>query len=169
MPGKKQDERLDPAPEDTKLAKQVPEPAKNKNPKPEPSSPPQQAKDIRRHWDKFAEYVKERKTWMSHILQICDKAEEKNNELILKFIQDTDCAMLRRGDNLKLLARFAQDFFQKELKIKIMVRGNRNNVKNNDDAVRAERRALANDPLVQTAAEIFGGRLVGVRTGPRFR
>jgi DNA polymerase-3 subunit gamma/tau len=158
---------IDPPLEPVKQKDPAPPSIKNKNPEPVLSSG--QTKNVRLHWDEFTVYVKERKTWMAHILQICDKVEEKDNDLILKFLQDTDCVMLRQGDNLKFLARYAQDFFQKELKIKIMVRGNQNNSKNDDDTIRAERRALANDPLVQTAAEIFGGRVVSVRTGPRFR
>jgi hypothetical protein len=32
-----------------------------------------------------------------------------------------------------------------------------------------ERRALANDPLVEMATEVLGGRVMNIRTGPRSR
>ncbi len=157
-----------PPPEKHKPPEKVPEPESIK--RPEPVAAGGQTRDVRLHWDQFTAYVKDRKTWMAHTLQICDKVEEKDHELILKFIQENDCTMLRQDDNLKALARFAQDFFQKEFKVKVMIRGgDTDGNANNDDTISAERRALANDHLVRTASEIFGGRVVSVRTGPRFR
>ena len=141
---------------------------------PEPSveksfAPATHQKNVRRNWDDFAAYVKDRKPWMSHVLQLCDRVEEHDNDLIMIFSQPTDSKILEQGENMKLLTRYSQDFFQKELKPKLRVRGGKDASGNSDDSVREERRALANDPLVRMATEIFGGRVGSVRTGPKFR
>ena len=141
---------------------------------PEPSvakslAPATHQKDVRKNWDDFAAYVKERKPWMSHVLQLCDRVEEHDNALIMIFSQATDSKILEQSENMKLLTRYVQDFFQKELKPRLRVRGGEDASGNSDDSVREERRALANDPLVRMATEVFGGRVASVRTGPKFR
>ncbi|MEA3547167.1 MAG: DNA polymerase III subunit gamma/tau [Thermodesulfobacteriota bacterium] len=141
---------------------------------PEPSgakslAPATHQKDVRKNWNDFAAYVKERKPWMSHVLQLCDRVEEHDNALIMIFSQPTDSKILEQSENMKLLTRYVQDFFQKELKPRLRVRGGEDASGNSDDSVREERRALANDPLVRMATEVFGGRVASVRTGPKFR
>ena len=130
-----------------------------------------QQKDVRKNWEEFIDYVKSRKQWMAHVLRLCANVKEKGKELILKFDEETDCKVLKERENLNFLTEFAQDFFQKEFTIKIQVRGNTEGNGSGEDteSPQEERRALANDPLVQMTTEIFGGQVVGIRTGPRSR
>lgn len=128
-------------------------------------------RDVRRHWDDFVEYVRERKRWMAHVLRLCASAREEGNDLVLKFDDPSDCTVLQEHDNLKLLSEFAQDFFQREFRVVFNVRGSKSTGGSTDDpeSPQEERRALAGDPLVQMATEVFGGQVAGVRTGPRSR
>jgi DNA polymerase-3 subunit gamma/tau len=128
-------------------------------------------KDVRKNWNEFAEYVKERKQWMAQVLQLCENPREENACLIIRFDNPSDCLLLKKIDNLKDLTRYAQDFFQKELSVKISSRGEETECCDTDDGKgpREERRALANDPLVKMVTEVFDGKVSAIRTGPRFR
>jgi DNA polymerase-3 subunit gamma/tau len=128
-------------------------------------------KDVRKNWDEFIEYVMDRKKWMAHTLRLCSNVREEGTDLILKFDDPSDCKMLQTKENIKFLTEFSQDFFQKEFKIGIKIRGNDSQdvVDQNGTGPQEERRALANDPLVQMATEVLGGRVVKIRTGPRSR
>ncbi|HSR37112.1 MAG TPA: DNA polymerase III subunit gamma/tau [Desulfurivibrionaceae bacterium] len=134
------------------------------------ASPPQPFRDIRRHWDEFLRYVKERKLWMGQVLGMAVGVQEEGARLQIKFDDAADCKMLEEHDNLRLLTELAQDFFQKTLVVAIQSRGGAKAEEAGDEVTpQEERRALANDPLVQMAAEVFGGQVTGVRTGPRSR
>jgi DNA polymerase-3 subunit gamma/tau len=128
-------------------------------------------KDVRKNWDDFVAYVKERKPWMAQVLRLCENPREEGAELLIRFHNPSDCMLLQKPENVKSLTEYALDFFQKELRVKISSRGGR--ADGQDEAVhdgpKEERRALANDPLVQMAVEIFGGQVGAIRTGPRFR
>ena len=128
-------------------------------------------KEVRKNWDEFIEYVMDRKKWMAHTLRLCSNVRVENTDLILKFDDPSDCKMLQTKENLKFLTEFSQDFFQKEFKIVIKIRGADSNGVINEvgSGPQEERRALANDPLVQMATEVLGGRVVKIRTGPRSR
>jgi DNA polymerase-3 subunit gamma/tau len=128
-------------------------------------------KMVRRNWDEFIEYVMDRKKWMAHTLRLCSNVREEDSELILKFDDPSDCKMLQTRENIKFLTEFSQDFFQKELKIVIKIRGadSQGIIGEETSGPQEERRALANDPLVQMATEVLGGRVVNIRTGPRSR
>ena len=128
-------------------------------------------RDVRKHWEDFVDYVRDRKQWMAHVLRLCSSVKEKGKDLILRFDDRSDCKVLKERENLKALTEFAQDFYQKEFKLQIKVRGNVAGNGNGDEqeSPQEERRALANDPLVQMTTEIFGGQVVGIRTGPRSR
>ena len=136
----------------------------------EPGTPPP-TKEVRKHWDEFIEYVMDRKKWMAHTLRLCSNVRVEEKDLILKFDDPSDCKMLQSKENLKFLTEFSQDFFQKEFKIVIKIRGADSNGVINEvgNGPQEERRALANDPLVQMATEVLGGRVVKIRTGPRSR
>lgn len=145
---------------------------------PAASSPPAaastmqpQQKEVRRHWEDFIDYVKARKNWMAQVLRLCAAARQEGAELVLKFDELSDCKVLQEPENIKYLTEFSQDYFQKELKVRIAVRGQGSTDSVNGDGAgpQEERRALANDPLVQMAAEIFNGQVVAIRTGPRSR
>jgi DNA polymerase-3 subunit gamma/tau len=128
-----------------------------------------QKKDIRANWDGFIAYVMDRKKWMAHVLRLCSNAREEGSDLILKYDEKTDCKVLQEPENFKLLTEFAQDFFQNEFSVKINVRGKGTDAEKETDGPQEDRRALVNDPMVQMTTEIFGGQVVGIRTGPRSR
>jgi DNA polymerase-3 subunit gamma/tau len=136
----------------------------------EPGTPPP-TKEVRKHWDEFIEYVMDRKKWMAHTLRLCSNVRVEETDLVLKFDDPSDCKMLQTKENIKFLTEFSQDFFQKEFKIVIKIRGaDAGGVINEvGNGPQEERRALANDPLVQMATEVLGGRVVKIRTGPRSR
>lgn len=128
-------------------------------------------KDVRKEWDNFGAYVKERKGWMAPVLMMCSRPKIDGDELLLKYDDSADCRILQQAENLKILTEFAQDFFQRELRVKVTTRTGGGNGGNGDEleAPQEERRALSRDPLVQMTAEIFNGQPGDVRTGPRSR
>ena len=127
-------------------------------------------KDVRKNWNEFADYVKDRKQWMAQVLRLCENPREEEENLVIRFDNPSDCLLIKKSDNLKDLTRYAQDFFQKELRVKISTRGGEEESSGDDGASpREERRALANDPLVKMVTEIFDGKVSAIRTGPRFR
>lgn len=128
-------------------------------------------KDLRKHWDEFIAYVMDRKKWMALVLQMSAGVREDGNRLVIKYDNPADCKILQSKENMKYLAEFIQDFFQHEIEVKIKIRGAElNGVHGGENgSPQEERRALANDPLVQTAIEVFDGNLVNIRTGSRSR
>lgn len=128
-------------------------------------------KDVRKNWNEFADYVKDRKQWMAQVLMLCENPREEEKNLVIRFDNPSDCLLLKKTDNLKDLTRYAQDFFQKELLVKISTRGGEEESSSGDDGAspREERRALANDPLVKMVTDVFDGKVSAIRTGPRFR
>jgi len=137
----------------------------------EPGDQELEAKVVRKNWDEFIEYVLDRKRWMAHTLRLCSSVREEGMDLILKFDDPSDCKMLQTKENIKFLTEFSQDFFQKEFKIGIKIRGadSQGIINPDGNGPQEERRALANDPLVQMATEVLGGRVANIRTGPRSR
>jgi len=128
-------------------------------------------REVRKNWDEFIEYVMDRKKWMAHTLRLCSNVREEGADLVLKFDDPSDCRMLQSKENIKFLTEFSQDFFQKEFKINIKIRGGDSQgiIDQNGIGPQEQRRALANDPLVQMATEVLNGRVVNIRTGPRSR
>jgi DNA polymerase III subunit gamma/tau len=141
--------------------------AENSQLAPHPHTP----HDVRRDWDEFTEYVKERKVWMAKDLQRADSAKEKDGELHLHFSDPTTCTLLRNKENRRLLTEFVLDFFQKELRVRfilpdILANGNDDT---NGDNPQHQRQQLVHDPLVQMTVEIFNGQIGDIRIGPRSR
>ncbi len=126
-------------------------------------------RDVRRDWPEFIEYVKERKKWLAPILKMCVSVREQDHELLLKYENISDAVVLQQTDNHKILTEFAQDFFQRELIVRIKGRDGAADADGVEGSPQEERRVLTNDPLVQMTADIFGGQVVNVRTGPRSR
>jgi DNA polymerase-3 subunit gamma/tau len=124
-------------------------------------------RDVQRDWEVFLEHVRDRKKWMAATLGQADKVMEEGGTLIIIYDESSECHMLQEVENRKLLTEFAQDFFQKELAVRIEVVGE--GAGGELDQPQEERRALANDPRVQIALEVLGGRVTGIRTGPRSR
>jgi len=128
-------------------------------------------KGVRKHWEEFIDYVMDRKKWMAHALRLSSGSKEEEGSLVLKYDALSDCKVLQEPENIKFLTEFAQDFFQRELKIKFNIPGSDVRDGNNQEnsGPQEERRALAQDPLVLAATEIFGGQVTNIRTGPRSR
>ncbi len=124
---------------------------------------------VQRDWDSFVSHVKERKKWMASALELSVRAQEKNGELIIQFDDLSECLYLQEEKNIKLLAEFAQDFFQRELTVKIVVNDGPLGDKLGGGEAQEERRSLARDPRVEMSVEILGGEIAGIRTGPRSR
>lgn len=106
---------------------------------------------------------------MAPVLQLCSSARDEGGELVLKFDDPSDCKLLQEHDNLKILQAFALDFFQHEFRVVFRAPGTQSAVDGGADeaeSLLAERRVLANDPMVQMATEIFGGQVGSIRTGP---
>jgi DNA polymerase-3 subunit gamma/tau len=161
----------------TEEAPSIGEPAAASPEDPEPAvvepseSRAEPVRDVRKDWDDFVEYVKDRKGWMGQVLKICLPPKIEGGELQIKFDDLTECRILLQADNLKILTEFAQDFFQIELRVKVGARGGDTGNGNGGQAgaPQEERRALVRDPLVQMTSEIFNGQVGSVRTGPRSR
>ncbi len=132
-------------------------------------SPLPESKALRRDWNGFVAHVKDRKKWMASALELSEKAMQKDGELIIKFDDSSECRYLQEMDNVKLLTEFAQDFFQKELVVKIVAQGGEGTCDQGMDKPQEDRRALARDPRVEMALEILGGQVARIRTGPRSR
>lgn len=127
--------------------------------------------NIRRDWDMFLAYVRDRQTWMAAALQLAASVKVEGDELIINFDDSINCSMLRQKKYIKLLTEYLLDFFQKSLTIRFVVpEGHSCDIENgNGQKPHEERRALANDPMVLTAVEIFNGQVGDIRIGPRFR
>jgi len=138
-------------------------------PAPSPPMPTSTSKsrDVQRDWEAFLDHIRDRKKWMAVTLSQADKVTEEGGALVIRYEESSECHMLQEKDNRKLLTEFAQDFFQRELAVRIVVAGE--NGGGELDQPQEERRALAKEPRVQIALEVFGGRIAGIRTGPRSR
>jgi DNA polymerase-3 subunit gamma/tau len=128
-------------------------------------------KNVRAHWPEFIEYVRDRIKWMAATLQRASSAQLEEGQLIIVYNDSVDCRILKSKENMIQLTEFAMDFFQESLQIKFKVPDSSACDTDPDSgaAVQKERQALANDPLVLTALEIFNGQVGDIRVGPRFR
>lgn len=128
-------------------------------------------KDVRRDWDGFIAYVRDRQPWMAASLQRAAGAKKVAEELVVQFEDSIDCSLLRQKKYIKPLAEYVLDFFQENLTLRFDVpEGQECDISSeNGKKPQLERRALANDPLVLTAVEIFNGQVGDIRIGPRFR
>lgn len=128
-------------------------------------------RDIRRDWDGFIAYVRDRQPWMSASLQRASSVKQVGEELVIQFEDSIECSLLRQKKYIQPLTEFFLDFFQKNLTIRFDVPEGQDCeiAAENGQKPHLERRALANDPLVLTAVEIFNGQVGDIRIGPRFR
>jgi len=129
------------------------------------------ARDVRKDWLDFINYVKERKIWMAQDLQRADHAKQDvKGELQLTYSDPANCSVLRQKENHQLLTEFALDFFQKPLKVRfILPEIDDSPDADGNESPQRKRQQLANDPLVIMAAEIFNGQVGDIRIGPRSR
>lgn len=127
-------------------------------------------KRIRQHWNLFLKYVNERQPWMAGALQLAASVERKGEELLIHFDDLADCIMLKQGHHINTLTEFVLDFFQENLTIQFACPKSGCAIDPASGlAPQQERRALANDPLVLTALDIFTGQVGDIRIGPRYR
>ncbi|MBU4260719.1 MAG: DNA polymerase III subunit gamma/tau [Proteobacteria bacterium] len=144
---------------------------KNREKKGDGAASQTHTKDVRKNWDSFVAYVKERKPWMAQVLKLCENPREEEGKLLVRFDNPSDGTLLQEPEHVKDLSVYALDFFQKDLRVRISSRGDKAGGHGEAvlDGPKEERRVLANDPLVQTAVDVFGGQVGAIRTGPRFR
>lgn len=136
------------------------------------SSPPASTKRrIRQHWNAFLKYVRERQPWVAASLQMADSVDHRGEELIIRFADSTDCTLLKQRNTVNDLTEFVLDFFQENMRIRFEVPGSDACAVDpaNGLAPLQERRALANDPLVLTALDVFTGQIAEIRVGQRYR
>lgn len=130
-----------------------------------------QERDVRRHWPEFIEYVRDRKPWMAAALQRSSLVGLEGKELVIQYDDSIDCSLLKNREHLKPLTEFALDFFQQTFTIAFRVpeTGGCEIDPTGSGNPQEERKALARDPLVLTALEVFNGQVGDIRVGPRFR
>ncbi len=139
------------------------------------SSPPAAKESVQlkvqRDWDRFAHHVQEQLRWMGLALQQALSVRVETDKLIVLFRSSDDCHMLTQQDNLRKLTEFALDFFQESLQVCIEEELSRSCEVNplTGRTPLEERNALASDPMVQTALEVFSGQLGDIRIGTRYK
>ncbi len=128
-------------------------------------------RDIKRRWPAFIEYVRDRKPWMAATLQKATTVTLENEELAIHYDESADCNLLKNQEHIRSLTEFALDFFQQPftLAFKVSDAGSCEVDPNGAVSPRIERKALARDPLVLDALEVFNGQVGAIRVGPRFR
>ena len=128
-------------------------------------------REIRRRWPVFLDYVRERKPWMAATLQKATTISLDGEKLLIHYDESADCNLLKNQEHIRPLTEFAIDFFQQPLTLAFQVsdEGNCEVDVNGTVSPRLERRALARDPLVLDALEVFNGQVGAIRVGPRFR
>ena len=141
-------------------------------PQPTPVPRPAEGKRrIRQHWDAFLKYLQERQRWMAAALQVASSVQREGDTLIIHFNHPAECSLLKQREHVKTLTELALDFFQENLRIHFEVAGSSacDIDPANGMAPQQERRALANDPLVQTALDVFSGQIGDIRIGSQHR
>jgi len=137
----------------------------------QPAKPIAGQRNIRQHWHEFIEYVRDRKPWMAAALQRSSSVELKGEKLVIQYDDSIDCNLLKNREHITPLTEFALDFFQQTFTISFQVpeTGSCEVDPNGAVSPKEERKALARDPLVLTALEVFNGQVGDIRVGPRFR
>ena len=128
-------------------------------------------KDIRKDWPDFIAYVRDREKWMAAALQLAASADLSDGQLTVVYDNAVDCSIFKSKGKLIPLTEYAMDFFQESLKVQFKVPDSSGCETDPDSgaALQKERQALAGDPLVLTALEVFNGQVGDIRVGPRFR
>lgn len=127
-------------------------------------APRDSGRDLRPQWDGFVAYVKKRKVWMAPVLEMASGVREENGELRIRYDDEADCKLLEEAANNRLLTEFAQDYFQRELTVRLRIRGGGTVAVGGEEGPQAQRRSLTRDSLVQTVVEIFNGDIANIRT-----
>ena len=95
----------------------------------------------------------------------------EDGNLSVLFHDINDCIMLKQPEQLRKLTELALDFFQEPLQVRIEEEESRSCEINplTGRTPLEERKALAADPMVQTALEVFNGQLGDIRIGSRYK
>jgi DNA polymerase-3 subunit gamma/tau len=130
-----------------------------------------QERDVRRDWPEFLEYIRDRKPWMAAALQRSSSVGLEGKELVIQYDDSIDCRLLKNQEHIKPLTEFALDFFQQTftLVFRVPETGGCEIDPTGPGSPQEERKALARDPLVLAALEVFNGQVGDIRVGPRFR
>jgi DNA polymerase-3 subunit gamma/tau len=138
-----------------------------------PSLPPQKVaageRDIRKDWPDFIKSVK--KPWIASALEKAASVHLENGRLILTYHDSIECSTLKIKEQLAELTALASDFFQESLSV-VFDEPKACGLpaeSGGAEAVRKERQALVDDPLVVLAAEIFNGQVGDIRVGPQYK
>ncbi len=128
-------------------------------------------RDIKRRWPAFIDYVRDRKPWMAATLQKATTVTLDNEELVVHYDESADCNLFKNQEHIRSLTEFTLDFFQQPfiLAFKVSDTGSCEVDPNGAVSPGVERKALARDPLVLDALEVFNGQVGAIRVGPRFR
>lgn len=104
---------------------------------------------------------------MAAALQMASSVQRERDTLIIHFDQTAECSLLKQREHHTALTELALNFFQENLKIHFEVAGANacDLTPVNGLAPQQERRALANDPLVLTAVDVFSGQIGDIRLG----
>ena len=126
---------------------------------------------VRREWESFIQYVQQQKKWIALALQQSLSISVEGMNLTILFRDGADCIMLKKNDHLRELNTFALDFYQEPLTIRIEEVAASSCEINpiTGRTPQEERNALAADPLVQTALEVFNGQLRDIRIGNSYK
>lgn len=126
---------------------------------------------IRQQWDLFIKYVAERQRWMAATLQLASSVQREGDILVVHFEDAAVCSVLKTKEHLSVLTEMALDFFQESLSIHFEIPGLTSCELDQGQglAPQQERKALANDPLVQTALDVFTGQVGDIRIGTRYK
>lgn len=178
-------ERPSPAPE--KDLPQPPEPATAPPPRmpaPEPPCPPApqaapapekdsaaslQAR-VEQGWNDFTRQVQAELKWMGLALQQALGVQVAGDCLLVRFRDTDECSMLRQKEHHQRLTELVADFFHTPLTVRIEGmepdKGGVNPLTGRTP--QEEHKALACEPMVLTALEIFNGDVHEIRTGERY-
>lgn len=126
---------------------------------------------VQRDWDSFTRHVADQLKWMGLALQRAISVRVEGGNLSVLFHDASDCIMLKQQEHLRKLTEFALDFFQEPLQVRIEEELSLSCDINplTGRTPLEERKALASDPMVLTALEVFNGQLGDIRIGTRFR
>ncbi|NLZ18026.1 MAG: DNA polymerase III subunit gamma/tau [Desulfobulbaceae bacterium] len=126
---------------------------------------------VQRDWDSFTRHVQDQLKWMGLALQRAISVQVEGGNLSVLFHDASDCIMLKQQEHLRRLTELALDFFQEPLQVRIEEELSLSCDINplTGRTPLEERKALASDPIVLTALEVFNGQLGDIRIGARFR
>ncbi|PIE59057.1 MAG: DNA polymerase [Desulfobulbus propionicus] len=153
------------------------EPLKSMGPAPlNAADPPEavasaQGRDVRRNWLDFIAYVQERVPWMGAALQHSSSASQVDDALVIQFEEAAYCTVLKNKEHIRVLHEYVKDYFQCELTVQFQISDGQGcaDTGENGALIKEKRKALANDPLVLAAVDVFSGQVGDIRIGSRYR